>query len=115
MEERNCVFCNFSDDEPDIILEDEDFIVKRNIKPLVEGHSLVIPKKHFETFSDLPADLYSKFLEITKKAVDILLEETGAKGYNLVANNGEESGQEVFHLHLHILPRTGDDNFKLRI
>lgn len=87
------------------VVESEDFVVIRDANPKVEGHLLVISKKHYESFLDLPSDLYSKLLVMAKKVVEKL----GMKDFNLVLNNGEVAGQIVPHFHLHILPRREGD------
>ena len=110
----NCVFCKIvaGDIPTKKILENKHFIVIKDVNPKVVGHSLVIPKKHVETFLDLPSSLYLNFLKTTNKAVKKILEETGSNGYNLLANNGSVAGQVVSHLHLHILPRKESDGFR---
>ena len=104
---RACIFCKIVAGEIpcDKVFENEDFIVIKDANPKVEGHSLVISKKHYETFLDMPSGLYEKFLSSVKDAVDKL----GVKNFNLVLNNGEVAGQLVSHLHLHILPRKKGD------
>lgn len=91
------------------VVESEDFVVIRDANPKVEGHLLVISKKHYESFLDLPSDLYSKLLVMAKKVVEKL----GMKDFNLVLNNGKVAGQLVLHVHLHILPRREGDGFRV--
>jgi len=114
---EDCVFCKIVEGEieGDVVFETENFFFLRNIKPLVEGHSMVIPKKHYGTFLDLPKEFYEEFMGSAKRGAELLLKETGAESFNLVANNGKVSGQVVPHLHLHILPRKEGDEFRLRI
>ena len=104
----DCVFCKIVKGElpGDLFLENDDFIVKMDIEPKVEGHMLVIPKKHCDNFMDLGDELYSGLLNTVKEAV----EKWGCKDFNLVVNNGKHAGQVVDHLHLHILPRTEGDS-----
>jgi len=106
--ENDCIFCRIVKGEipAEKILEAEDFIVIRDANPKVVGHSLVIPKGHYETFLDLPSGLYSRLLVVVKSVVEKL----GAKDFNLVLNNGEFAGQVVPHFHLHILPRREGDS-----
>jgi len=114
---EDCIFCKIikGEIESEKVLENEDFIVIRDVNPKVEGHSLVISREHYETFLDMPKGLYGKFLETVKDAVNKLLAETGSEGYNLVMNNKKIAGQLVPHVHLHILPRKKDDNFNVGI
>ena len=109
----DCIFCKIVKGEipSEKVLENEDFIVIKNIDPLVDGHSLVIPKKHYGTFLDLPLGLYEKLLETAKKAIEKL----DAKDFQLVTNSGEVAGQSIPHMHLHILPRKEGDGFEILV
>ena len=109
----DCVFCKIAAGKipAEKVLENDDFIVIKDANQQVEGHSLVISKEHYEAFSDIPSSLYEKFLRTTKEATLKL----GVESYNLVTNNGKDSGRLVAHVHLHILPRVKGDGFKLGI
>ncbi len=117
MVEEDCVFCKIIKKEipAEIVEESENFIVIKDIRKLVDGHSLVIPKKHYKTLLDMPSSLYSEFLDVVKDATFKLLKDTGAEGFNLVMNNFEAAGQVVRHAHLHILPRKKDDGLHLTL
>jgi len=80
--------------------------------PKVEGHSLVISKKHFETVLDLPVSLGSELLDCIKKTSLELMKKFEANGFNVMQNNFEIAGQVVKHVHFHILPRKKNDGFK---
>lgn len=88
------------------VAESENFLVIKDVNPQTKGHSLVLCKEHYEIFLDLPQNLYSELLEITKEATEKIQKETGTKAFNLQSNNLKEAGQEVPHFHLHIIPRT---------
>ena len=109
----DCIFCKIVRGEipSEIFLENDDFIVIKDVNPKVEGHSLVISKKHYETFLDMPSGLYEKFLETVKEVVEKL----DVKDFNLVLNNGKVAGQLVSHVHLHILPRKEGDGFRFGV
>ena len=111
----SCIFCKIGKGEisSDKILETDNFLVFKDISPRSLGHSLVIPKKHFENFLDFDKKLYQEFLEITKKATQKILKETKSQGFNLVINNRDVAGQVVDHLHLHIIPRKKNDKVKI--
>ncbi|MFH1238383.1 MAG: HIT domain-containing protein [archaeon] len=110
---EDCIFCKIIRGEIPCqkILEDDNFIVIKDANPKVIDHLLVIPKEHYEKFSDISSELYGKLLEIAKKAVEKL----GVKEFNLVVNNGRTAGQLMPHFHLHILPRKEGDGFKLNV
>jgi histidine triad (HIT) family protein len=104
---ENCLFCKIGSGEipAEKVLESQNFVVFKDIKPQVVGHSLVIPKQHFQTVLDLPNPLASEFLDITKNASMKLLAENKASAFNLIVNSGTFAGQVVPHFHMHILPR----------
>jgi len=107
------VFCKIVRGEipAEKVLENGEFIVIKDANPKVKGHSLVVSKEHYESFSDMPSDLYESFLVMAKEAILKL----GAESYNLVTNNGKDSGRLVPHVHMHVLPRTEGDGFNLNV
>jgi len=109
---QNCIFCKIIKGEipSEKILENENFIVIKDAHPQVKGHSLVISKKHYDSFSDLPEEIYKNLLETIKQITSKL-----EKDFNLIINNGKNAGQEVSHFHLHILPRKENDGFKVNL
>ncbi len=85
--------------------ETENEIAFLDIMPCAEGHTLIVPKKEVERFEDMePQDTASLmvFLHRISKAVSSAL---GGMDYNLILNNGVQAGQEVMHVHFHIIPR----------
>jgi histidine triad (HIT) family protein len=94
------------------IYEDDDVLSFLDIGPLSDGHTLVIPKQHFERLHDCPAELLGRVcsrLGIIAKAVNVAM---GSDGYNVLCNNSRAAGQLVDHVHFHIVPRnTGDGIF----
>ena len=105
----DCIFCRISNGEipTQIITETSHSIAFLDAFPLTNGHTLVIPKNHYKKIQDMStdenSDLFSLVHEIISK-VDTL---TGA---TLVAvHNGKEAGQEIPHVHVHLVPRTSSD------
>ena len=96
-----CIFCKIVNNEipSNKVLEDDDFLAFFDINPQKKVHVLVIPKKHFSSFEEVDSDTMGKMTtfiqEVTKKL--------NLKGYRLITNIGEDGGQEVLHLHFHIL------------
>jgi histidine triad (HIT) family protein len=110
----DCIFCKIVKGEipRGKVLENDNFLVIKDIKPLTEGHSLVIPKKHYTTFLDVPSSLFGEYMETAKEATFILLKETKSEGFNFLMSNFKVAQQEVPHVHLHIVPRkNGDGKF----
>lgn len=102
-----CIFCRIVEGKvpSPLVFESRNFIVIKDVSPKAPGHSLVISKKHFTTFMDLPKEMYKEFMDTTRAATEKLLKELGKKAFNLQMNNNKEAGQEVMHAHLHIIPR----------
>ena len=113
----HCLFCKIVAGEvsSERILESENFIVVRDAFPKVNGHSLVISKKHYDNFLEMPLELYEELLRVSKEAALKIIKETGSEGFNLLTNNGEVAGQLIPHVHWHILPRKKDDGFKVGV
>jgi len=110
-----CIFCKIAKGEmpSEKIIETDNFFAIRDINPVSEGHSLIIPKKHFVTLLDIPNNLGKELLEITKKVSDEILEKKLGDGFNLIMNNLKVAGQLVMHAHIHIIPRKENDKLKM--
>ncbi|MDO8590461.1 MAG: HIT family protein [bacterium] len=111
----NCIFCKIVAGEiPSTkVYEDKDVLAFLDIKPVNPGHTLVIPKGHFESIHDTPDDLVAKMIIVAKKIAGAIQTKLGAEGVNIGMNNGMAAGQIVFHAHIHVMPRYGKDSFKL--
>ena len=114
---RDFIFCKIVKGEIDSkkILETENFFAIKDKNPQVKGHSIVIPKKHYKTILDMPSSIFGEFLETAKKLALKLLDEEKAGGFNFIMNNYEVAGQLVPHVHLHVLPRTKGDSFRVSV
>ena len=112
MKDDNCLFCRIVSGEIPAakVFEDSDTLVFLDHRPLFAGHSLIIPKEHFETLSDLPAAGVGKFftnVQLLARAVEKAL---GADGTFVAMNN--KISQSVPHLHVHVVPRRKKDGLK---
>ena len=110
--ESGCVFCQIVEGsiESPIVFEDELTLGFLDYRPIFPGHVLLIPKKHFETLSDLPPVLISPFfsnVQMMARAVENAMEAEGT----FVAMNNRVS-QSVPHLHVHVVPRRRKDGLK---
>lgn len=98
-----CLFCKIAAKEipSNAVAENEHFYAFHDINPKAPVHVLVIPKVHYESFNDIPADTMGKLSGFMQEVAQTL----GIKesGYRLITNVGENGGQEVKHLHFHIL------------
>ena len=98
-----CIFCKIINNEipSNKILEDEEFLAFHDINPKAPVHVLVIPKLHVESFNEVSMDVMKKmtpFMQEVAKELGI-----DKSGYRVITNIGEDGGQEVKHLHFHIL------------
>ncbi len=107
----DCVFCKIISGEIPCykVYEDEDFLAFLDIYPVNMGHTLVIPKGHFENIFSLPDDVASKYFVVVKKIASVVKEVMNADGINIGMNNLSAAGQVVFHSHIHIIPRYKND------
>jgi histidine triad (HIT) family protein len=112
--ERECVFCKIVRGEvkSSRVGESNSFIAILDIKPKTDGHTLIIPKKHYVTLLDMPNKLGEEMLEFCKSIAGKMLDSKKGDGFNLIMNNLEPAGQIVKHAHIHIIPRREDDSFR---
>lgn len=111
---KDCIFCKIAKREmkSDIIKESDNFIAMKDVNPISEGHTLVIPKKHFVTLLDIPNKLGSELIKFTKEIAGDLLDKKLGDGFNIIMNNLEPAGQFVMHAHIHIIPRKEGDGIR---
>ncbi len=103
---ENCLFCKMANHEiePDIVYEDDEILAFRDIHPLAPVHILLIPKKHLPEISAMGEEDIPLIGKIHKKAVDLAYKEgIGESGFRLVTNCKSHGGQEVYHLHFHLI------------
>jgi histidine triad (HIT) family protein len=112
----NCIFCDIISKKSgaEILFENEKVISFLDIRPVNYGHTLVIPKTHYENFLTLPEDELSELIRVTQNLSDAIVNSLSPEGFNIVTNNGMAAGQSVFHFHFHIIPRFKDDDFRFR-
>ncbi|HUT82475.1 MAG TPA: HIT domain-containing protein [Candidatus Bathyarchaeia archaeon] len=115
MQDSDCIFCKIIQKKAfaAILYEDEDIVAFMDIKPINEGHALIVPKKHAVLVEELDEELYLKLFPIARKIASRIKEripETTAINYFIA--DGKDAGQEVFHVHLHVIPRRPDDGFR---
>lgn len=101
---NDCIFCKIANKEipAKVVYEDEIVISYLDINPMHPGHTLIIPKKHFQDLDDIDEETITHIYMTAKKIKKLLEEKLNAKGIKLLQNNGIL--QEVKHYHLHIIP-----------
>lgn len=109
--DNNCIFCKIGQRKIDanIIDENEDAIAFLDAFPLTAGHTLVITKSHYAKLQDVRFDEINSLFKLAYKILPYIEEGTNVQGTLLAIHNGKEAGQEIPHVHLHIVPRKPDD------
>lgn len=92
-----------------IVYENESTIAFLTIEPISKGHILVVPKTPFVNLFDGHPAAWADMMNTAQKVANALRKSGLATGVNLIMNSGEAAGQEVFHAHLHVVPRTVAD------
>jgi histidine triad (HIT) family protein len=107
MDNSSCIFCKIARKQASasLVYEDEKVIAFLDTKPLNEGHTLVIPKEHYETIYEIPEEQIAYLHRIVKRTALAVKKATKADGISIFQQNGKAAGQEIFHLHVHVVPR----------
>ena len=107
----DCIFCKIIKGELPCykIYEDDNFLAFLDIQPIAKGHTLIIPKKHYDTFSKTPPEVLSQMIKVVQKIGLAVQKATQADAFNIGLNNGSAAGQLIMHTHFHIIPRFNDD------
>lgn len=111
---NDCVFCKIIKGEipADKIYEDDNFFAFLDINPNNFGHTLLIPKAHYENLYELPDEVLSEIAPLIKKLAVAVKKGVNADGINIIMNNDSAAGQIVPHAHFHIIPRFADDGLR---
>lgn len=114
-EKGKCIFCKIIRGEvpASTVYEDEKVISFLDIMPANKGHCLIVPKTHYPRIEKAPEELLAHMMIVAKKLGKAQSLAMGTKSYNLLLNNGEEAGQVVEHIHLHVIPRFNRKRLKL--
>ena len=104
---ENCIFCKIAAHiiPSSIVYEDDDVIAFLDISQTTLGHTLVIPKKHYDNFLTVPKSIMNKVMSVAQRIGQILIKNFKAKGINILSNCYEAAGQTVMHFHVHVIPR----------
>ncbi|MGQ4600196.1 HIT domain-containing protein [Nocardia sp. R6R-6] len=97
------------------VYEDDDVLAFMDVRPMTPGHVLVVPKVAARSLVELDPVIGGKLFQVGQRlAVALRASEVGCDGVNFFLADGVTAGQEVFHVHLHVIPRTPGDGFGLR-
>lgn len=93
--------------------EDAEVVAFMDIQPVNAGHVLVVPREHYESVEDIPPSLASHLFQVALQLAPVVKQVAGAAGLNFVVNSGAAAGQDVFHYHVHVIPRRPGDGFDI--
>ena len=105
--DESCIFCKIVRKQApaSIIYEDESVMVFLDIRPLNLGHTLVIPKAHYVDIFDTPVNQLSQVHTVAKQVSAAIKKATKADGISIIQQNSKAAGQDIFHFHVHVVPR----------
>lgn len=111
MIDNNCIFCKIANGEIPAytVYEDDAFRAILDAAPANEGHTLIIPKEHYENLFAIPDAVAENVMKIAKNIATLQKERLHCDGVNILQNNGAAAGQTVMHYHLHVIPRKEGD------
>jgi histidine triad (HIT) family protein len=112
MPRMSCVFCEIVKGErpAHFVLDAEDAVAFLDTRPLFKGHTLLVPRDHYETLTDLPVGLVGPLFEHARRLAGLMEEVLGAAGSFVAMNN--RISQSVPHLHVHVVPRNKKDGLR---
>jgi histidine triad (HIT) family protein len=104
---EDCIFCKIVSKRAGavIVFEDEHSIAFLDIHPLNPGHTLVVPKKHYPSMVEMPPEEVGRVFVSVAKVMRGVMKASNADGINIGQSNGRAASQEVFHMHVHVIPR----------
>jgi len=115
MNDKDCIFCKILRKEiPSTVIYEDDLVMAfMDVMPVNAGHVLIIPKEHQQFISDVSPEASSRMFEVARK-IDSSIRESGihCDALNLMLSDGEAASQEVFHTHLHVIPRYEGDGVR---
>ncbi len=105
---NDCVFCNL--DESRIEIENDLALSFKDLYPVTNGHTLVIPKRKVQSFFDLTEEEIAAMFELLHlQKEDLKNKDSSITGFNIGINDGEDAGQTIMHCHIHLIPRRSGD------
>lgn len=112
----DCIFCKIvnGDIPSNKVYEDDRFIAILDVSPANEGHTLVIPKKHFENIFEIDEETIKEGYAVAKKIAHSIKKSLNIENINILQNNGALAGQTVNHFHIHVIPRKENDSITMK-
>jgi histidine triad (HIT) family protein len=103
---QECVFCQIIRKEApaSMVYENDKVVAFLSNRPVNEGHTLVVPKRHYNNIYEMPEDEVGHLFAVAKRLAVAVRDSMAAEGIRIVQNNGWAAGQVIFHVHVHIIP-----------
>ena len=110
---EECIFCKIIQKQSpaNFVYEDEQVAAFLSNRPVNEGHTLVVPKKHYENIYEIPDQNIAYLFKIVKRTAHAVRDAMAAEGIRVVQNNGCAAGQVIFHFHVHVIPMKPHEGF----
>lgn len=107
-----CIFCEIIDGNipSKKVYEDDNFLAILDLSQTTYGHTLVMPKKHYDNFLAMPTNEAGKLMEVVNIVANNIYKNLDCKGCNILMNTNEVAGQTVMHTHVHIIPRYNEND-----
>ena len=111
MTESDCIFCKIVKKviPAKVIFENNEILAFLDIFPINKGHSIVIPKAHYQNLEDFPESELLYLYKTVKQIAILIHKKLDLGGYNILQNNFKAAGQVIDHIHVHIIPRSEND------
>ena len=109
----DCIFCQIIRKEAlaSVVYEDDQIIAFLSNRPVNEGHTLVVPKKHYENIYEISEEEAAYLFRVAKRVAHAVRDAMEVEGIRIVQNNGWAAGQVIFHLHVHVIPMKPHEGF----
>ena len=106
-----CIFCKIGKKEirTNIVYEDDHTVGILDIHPRAPGHVVLFPKDHIHSILDMSEERIGSFFSSVQRVTGLLKEKIAPEGFTIGINHGEAAGQEIAHLHVHVIPRWKND------
>lgn len=107
-----CVFCDIVNKKipSRVVYEDQEVLAILDISQTTKGHTLVMPKKHYQNILEIPDQELAYIIKVTKDLAAKIMAKLNAAGFNILVNTNPKAGQSVMHLHFHIIPRYDEND-----
>ena len=107
----DCPFCSITSGQApaSIVYEDATVLAFMDLNPVSVGHTLVVPREHWENIYELPEKTFAEMAPVIKRVCDAVKKAVGAEGISVLQLNGRAAGQTAMHFHIHVIPRFRGD------